>query len=131
MRYSLMSWPPVASHMACLLLGFAMPHLEVLDFRNDVLPLDFLYVTRHGPGKGDQPMLMVGADPQPCKWSAAVWRPYQVGPTFLVGASLKDLKGLPQAVSRLSSGDIKLAPKYRAEHYSFCNTQPLVTYEQR
>ncbi len=141
MRLSLFGWPPVASHLTCLLVGLGLGHLPgaagaPADHGPGLPPKTLAFATG-GPTGGDAPRpgseVLVAvrerATGRLCLVSLEALTVLGAGPRVTLRAPLRAGKDWNELVRRLAEPDVVLVPREgSSELPPACTQGPRITY---
>lgn len=142
MRLSLMGWPPLASHLVCLILGMAIANLSVEGPAERIsLPAKSITLTipktkrlkTKTPIKPGMRVYAVQPGKSPCRALPEVVLIASVAPQLELSSSLAMAAHMPQLAQGLAAGVLTLVPSEGASGLPTCaqvmqTMQPKVTY---
>ena len=141
LNLSLNDWPPMASHLACLLLGVALAHLSWRDGPQPLrlpphsvtlsLPLNSIQRTSTKfPSRGSKVHLMLR---QPgntlCRLTPESWLLLEQSPTFVLSASMQSAAEIPGITRAVGAKQLELLTYPNPQGaLPLCAIKPRVTY---
>ena len=138
MRLSINGWPPVASHIACLLLGVALTNLSMSDDPREepVFPASHQAILNFKPNQvrmidtrvGEPGFVARQETKSVCLLDLAKIRVKFGSKQLQVFGSLHAFPAIAAAANEAASGNLVIVGTKTAKNYRPCHNQPKVNY---
>jgi hypothetical protein len=141
MRLSLNGWPPVASHLACILIGAALAQVgggqdagserQTLPARKALLAVGKGEVLLVGTRTGQTTHLGRREGSGICLLGDAKVDLLQTQPQIVIAAALRTARAITAAAEEAAAGKLALVGEAEARSYASCRKAPQVIYGTR
>lgn len=132
LRLGLFGWPPVASHLTCIVVGLACAHFTRAEPapRMSLASGQVLAALPKAPSAppGGALHLVRDATGGACRASTGAWQLVERTPRALVRVPLADAGLLPSAAKEMKGAKTRLEPADLAKNLPICNVTPRISY---